>query len=408
MAVAAVSSNTMTRSNRAVMLAFAALGLGASATSTWVHYRLLTQPGFTSFCDVSATVSCTEAYLSQYGSFLGVPVAIFGMVYFAAVGALAGIGGRNGSPARDAVPGYIFVLSTLALAFVLYLGYAAFFILNAICILCAATYVSVMGIFILSGKASSTPVSALPGRLGADVNRLAKSPAALAILAIVVIGSTLLAVSFPSESAAASSAAAPDLPPVTAEQRTQLAQWWEVQPKVDLPVAADGAKVVIVKFNDYQCPPCRLTHDAYKGVIAKHTAGGQVKYVLKHFPLEPECNVNAPGGIHTAACEAAAAVLLARPRGTADKMEEWLFANQGPPQLSSAQVRAAARDVAGIADFDARYAEALKEVRSDAALGGTLQVNSTPTFFINGRKIPQILQPQYFEVLIELELNRGQ
>jgi protein-disulfide isomerase len=131
-----------------------------------------------------------------------------------------------------------------------------------------------------------------------------------------------------------------------------------------------------------------------------------VKYVLKHFPLEPECNINAPGGGHYAACEAAAAVLLARPRGTATKMEEWLFANQGPPQLSPAQVKQAARDVADITDFDTQYAAALQEVRTDAVLGGQLKVDSTPTFFINGRRIPQILQAQYFEVLIELELNR--
>jgi uncharacterized membrane protein len=397
----------MTSSKRLFILVAAAVGLASSLTSTYVHYRLLTEPGFTSFCDVSATVSCTEAYLSQYGSFLGVPVAIFGTAYFVAVLGLAGLGGRQRSSARDAVPGYIFVLSTIALAFVLYLAYAAFFILNAFCILCAITYVAVVAIFIVSGTTSPVPVSALPGRLGADANRLAKSPAALAILALVVVGTSLLAVTFPNESAAPGGTTAAELPPVTADQRAQLAQWWDLQPRVDVPVAADGATVVIVKFNDYQCPPCRLTHDAYKGVIAKHTAGGQVKYVIKHFPLEPECNANAPGGGHTAACEAAAAVLLAQPRGTADKMEEWLFANQGPPQLSPGQVRAAARDVAGIDDFDARYPEVLKEIRADANLGGQLNVNSTPTFFINGRKLPQILQPQYFEVLIELELNRA-
>jgi uncharacterized membrane protein/protein-disulfide isomerase len=397
----------MTRLSRALLLAFSTLGLGASATSSYVHYRLVTQPGFTSFCDLNATVSCTEAYLSRYGSFWGVPVALGGVFFFGLVAMVAGLAGRATSPSRENAPGYIFALSTLALAFVLYLAYAAFFILKAFCILCAITYVAVVAIFIVSGGATSFPMMSLPRRARSDIRRLVSSPAALAILALFVVGSAALALTFPSESAAAGTApATAALPAVTAEQRAQLAQWWELQPKVDLPVAADGAKVVIVKFNDYQCPPCRLTHDAYKGVIAKHSAGGQVKYVLKHFPLEPECNINAPGGGHYAACEAAAAVLLARPRGTATKMEEWLFANQGPPQLSPAQVKQAARDVADITDFDTQYAAALQEVRTDAVLGGQLKVDSTPTFFINGRRIPQILQAQYFEVLIELELNR--
>ncbi|HXW04689.1 MAG TPA: vitamin K epoxide reductase family protein [Vicinamibacterales bacterium] len=397
----------MTRTSRTLLLAFAALGLGASATSTYVHHQLLTQPGFTSFCDVNATVSCTEAYLSAYGSLWGVPVAVLGVFFFTLVAILAGLAGRPGSAARENVAGYIFALSTVGLAFVLYLGYAAFFVLKAFCILCVLTYVAVAGIFVVSGGVTSAPMSTLPRRVGGDLKRLAGSRMALAVLALFLAGSVALALAFPDEAVARRAAQTPQaLPAVTPEQRAQLATWWEVQPKVDLPVSADGATVVVVKFNDYQCPPCRLTHDAYKGIIDKHSAGGRLKYVLKHFPLEAECNVHAPGGGHFAACEAAAAVLLARPRGTADRMEEWLFANQGPPQLTPAQVRQAARDVAGIADFDAQYPGALQEIRQDAALGEQLGVNSTPTFFINGRKIPQILQAQYFEVLIELELNR--
>ena len=69
-------------------------------------------------------------------------------------------------------------------------------------------------------------------------------------------------------------------------------------------------------------------------------------------------------------------------------------------------MKAAARDVAGITDFDAQYLTALKEIREDAQLGATLKVTSTPTFFINGRRLPQTLEPQHLNVLIEIELKR--
>ncbi|HSC26950.1 MAG TPA: thioredoxin domain-containing protein, partial [Vicinamibacterales bacterium] len=201
-------------------------------------------------------------------------------------------------------------------------------------------------------------------------------------------------------------AAVQTLPPVSAEERAKLAQWWDLQPRVELPVPSNGAKVVIVKFSDYQCPACKATHEAYKPLLARH--GGDVRYVLKHFPLEPECNPGAPGGNHFASCEAAAAVELARTTGMADKLEDWIFANIGPPPLTPAQVRQAARDVGGLTDFDSRYAGALELVRTDAGLGKLLGVNSTPTFFINGRRLPQAVAPQYLEVLIELELKRAQ
>ena len=52
---------------------------------------MLTDPTYTSFCDVSATVSCTQAYLSRYGSFMGVPVAILGVIFFTVVGLMVAL-----------------------------------------------------------------------------------------------------------------------------------------------------------------------------------------------------------------------------------------------------------------------------------------------------------------------------
>ncbi len=197
------------------------------------------------------------------------------------------------------------------------------------------------------------------------------------------------------------------LPPVTDAERAKLAEWWDMQPKVDVPIPDNGAKVLVVKFNDYQCPACKITHDLYKGVLSKYEAAGQVRYVVKHYPLEPECNVNVPGGNHYASCEAAAAVVMARAKGTSKKMEDWIFANFGPPALTPEQVKQAAHDVAGIQDFDAQYARALEEVKTDAGLGKLLDVHSTPTFFIAGRKLPQAVQPQYLDAIIDLELKRA-
>src|SRR6478736_9297669 len=98
----------MSKLSRTLLMAFAALGLGAASTSSYVHYHLLTDPSYSSFCDVSATVNCTQAYLSSYGSLFGIPVALFGVFFFTLVLLLVGMAGREGSPARDAVPAYVF------------------------------------------------------------------------------------------------------------------------------------------------------------------------------------------------------------------------------------------------------------------------------------------------------------
>ena len=400
----------MKPSTRKLLMGFSALGLASSATSSYVHYRLLTHPGFTSFCDVNTTVSCTEAYLSRYGSFASVPVAVLGLIFFALVFAIAAMAGRKTTTAAEAAPAYIFVLSTVGLAFVLYLGYAALFILKAFCILCGITYVAVIALFIISGGATSFPMTSLPRRAPRDVKALFSTPAALAIVLLLVAGAATAIAAFPREAPSSGQApvAGPSYPPLTDQQRAEIERWFDMQPTVEMPIPSDGAKVLIAKFNDYQCPPCRQSWESYGPILDKYTAAGNVKFVLKHFPLEPECNpTGSPQTVHPAACEAAAAVVMAGPKGTAGKLEAWLFANQGPPLLTPDQVKAAARDIAGITDFDAQYSRALLQVSNDAGMGVLLGAKSTPTFFINGHRIAGMVPPPVFDAIIELELKRA-
>ena len=142
----------------------ALLGLTASSTSSYGNYKLLTAVSFTGFCDVNTRVNCTEAYLSRYGSLWGVPVALGGVLFFGLVLAMVGFGARKTSPSRESIGGYVSALSTLALASVLYLTLASYFVLGTFSILCALTYVSVLAIFTLSVVAPSFPMTTLPSR----------------------------------------------------------------------------------------------------------------------------------------------------------------------------------------------------------------------------------------------------
>jgi uncharacterized membrane protein/protein-disulfide isomerase len=391
----------MTLRSRGVILGFALLGLAAASYSSYVHHRLLTVPGYASVCDIGSTLNCSQAYLSKYGSFMGVPVALGGMFFFAVVLMLAGVTGRNRSEARETAPAYVFVLSTIGLAFVLYLAWASYFVLKTVCILCAVTYVSVIAIFIVSGGAVTFPMTKLPRRAIRDVRTIVTSPLALLIIALFA-GSAAAAVTlFPEGAPLSLTAFEQATPKLSDEQRREVEKWIAAQPRVDIPVPNDGAKVLVIKFSDFQCPACRATHDAYRGILAKYSPT-EVRFLLKHYPLEPECGAN---NNHVAACEAAATVVMARSSNQADRMTDWLFANQ--ERLTPAVVKQAAKDVAGIADFDARYPRALQEVKTDFSLGNLLQVRSTPTFFVNGIRFEGGVPAHYFEGIIDLELKRA-
>ena len=112
--------------------------------AAYVHYHLIFDPRYTSFCDINTTVSCTQVYLSRYSTVAGVPVAIFGVIWFAGVLLLLLAGSVGPQMLRESVPGYLFALSTAGLAVVLYLGYISIAVLKAYCVLCLTTDAAVV------------------------------------------------------------------------------------------------------------------------------------------------------------------------------------------------------------------------------------------------------------------------
>lgn len=412
----------MTRRIAYALLAFCLLGLIASSTSAWVHYRLLRDPGYTSFCSINATWNCASVYESQFGAFQGVPVAVGGVIFFWAAVLLAWAGVQaTAAPALEPVArkkgpvppkntrpaeiaSYIFALSIVGLAFVLYFAYASFFVLKIVCVLCLGTYVATLGIFLLSGPAGSDiTMRSLPGRALRDLGALSSRPIALTLFAASVVGAVALVAYFPRQVDAATAATAAPAP-LAQVQQSEFEKWYTTQPRVPIPVADDGAKVVVIKFQDFLCPPCRQTYMEYKPVLAKWQAThpGAVKFIERDYPLDPECNVNTPGGQHVAACEAAAAHRMAEDHGKGTEMEAWLYDNQ--PVMTPDMVKQGAREVGHVPDFDARYARTLELVKGDISLGNQLGVKSTPTFFVNGVRIPG-LRAEFFDAAIAYELK---
>jgi hypothetical protein len=251
----------------------------------------------------------------------------------------------------------------------------------------------------------------LPSRLGADLRAVFTSPFAVGLAVLWLAGSASLVAFFPREGAAASqtsAAAAPaPAPPLEVLTEAQLAEWhmWlDAQPRATQPelLPSGGVKVLIVKFNDFQCPACRASYMAYRDIVAKWetSSPGLFAYQNRDFPLESECG---SGGIHQSACEGAAAVRMAKGVNKGKEMEEWLFDRQAI--ITPAMVKQGLADVAKVTTFDAEYPKVLEQVRADVRLGQQLDVNGTPTFYINGIKVPS-LRPAYFDAAIEYLLKK--
>jgi len=394
---------------RAFAFVCAFAGLAAMLWAAYVHHRLLFDPRYASFCDINSTVSCSEVLLSRYSIAYGVPISIFGAIWFTGILVLLGAGTWGSAALRENVPGYVFALSTAGLAVVLYLAYISIAVLKVYCPLCLTADAAIIGLFIVSGGATSFPMTTLPKRLLHDMKTSFVSPIAIGVIVLFAVAAGSAVALFARETALAEGAASgATAQQASADKSAEFERWYTAQPRVPLIVPTEGAKVLIVDFSDFQCPYCKQAYITLKPIVDKYNAqqANTVRLVLKDFPLDSKCNANVQnGGPHPFACEAAVAVRLAKAKGREQALEDYLFANQ--EMFSSENIRSWARTVGQVTDFDAKYTATIEDVKGDISFGHTLQVNATPTMFINGVKVAGVLAPQYLDQAIAFELRRA-
>ncbi len=117
-------------------------GIVVSSVSLKHHYAT----SKTEFCDIGNTFNCDIVNRSEYSEILGIPVALIGMVGYAAILGLATVYRE-----RRETPSLIFAGASAGLAFALYLTYIEGRVLGVWCIMCLSSLALISGIAVVSG-----------------------------------------------------------------------------------------------------------------------------------------------------------------------------------------------------------------------------------------------------------------
>ena len=161
--------------------------------------------------------------------------------------------------------------------------------------------------------------------------------------------------------------------------------------------AAEGAKVTLVEFLDFQCPHCAKAARTISEVAAQYPA--DLKVVFRHRPLSS----------HPQARNAALASMAAHKQGKFWEMASKIYENMR--ELSDEKLEAIAAEV-GL-DMDAFKAdwkspETAGLVDADAAEADRLGIRATPTMFINGHMLIGGRPAGNLRKLIEAEIAGDQ
>lgn len=120
----------------------AVCGIVVSSISLQHHFAT----SKTAYCDLGAMLNCDIVNRSEYSSIMGIPVALIGMLGYAALVTLATVY-RD----RPQTPSLLLVGSGAGLAFALYLTYVEARILGVYCILCLSSLGLIATITVASG-----------------------------------------------------------------------------------------------------------------------------------------------------------------------------------------------------------------------------------------------------------------
>ena len=194
----------------------------------------------------------------------------------------------------------------------------------------------------------------------------------------------------------AEDAKTPEAPPAAAAPADLMAPG----PLPDIEMGAKDAPITIVEYASMTCPHCARFHtDVFPTLKSRYIDTGKVRFMLREFPLDPL---------------AAAGFMVARCAGAEkrDAVVDLLYRQQktwAVPQ-DPAKALLGVLKQAGFTQesFDAclkdtKLYDAVLKTREIAS--EKFKVESTPTFFINGKKEPGAIPLDQLDKILEPLLN---
>lgn len=448
------------------IFALCAAGIGVATYLAMHKLHILYTKGYVSSCNFGGQINCDAVNMSSWSEIKGIPISVIGIPTYAVIAWLTwqGLKGFNstdktvrevGAMALNGVTGIGVLCSLMSCALIWYSSTQV----GAYCLYCVSLYVinfTITGLAVAAGP--KTFARGISGALNGLTGMKEPLPISLGVF-IIAAGATYITyektkdhmeVAFKAaldadfKGDAPGTAAAENAPPVTVQANPANATAGKATPPParEMPTIAglkktthgvqvggkmtpdDGwsfalfpidpwdqvygnpdAKVTVVKISDFECPYCRYLALTMEPVKAKYK--DKVRFVMKQFPMNPNCNRYMAGyDKHPNACNAALTGACAAKQGKFWEMHDKLYAVQ--PKLDAESNRGYAQELGlDLAKYDAciKDPNTMKEIQDSIEEAREAGINGAPRTYINGRLMTGSATTSIIEYMIQKTLE---
>lgn len=374
------------------IVVFSLIGIVGSWLATHQYFQILAI-GFEekSFCNISAFINCDAAYASSAAKFLGVPVSWLGLIFYLWTGVLAlWILVKQKASQEVATLGWL--MSLAAFGMTLHKAYVSFYVLEVLCLICAAMYLVNTVLLIAWSLFLKRNFS------------LAKPFKTLGFTTLILFGLSWLAIAQYQKDVLKDRNIPATKEEIVSFHYRQSEYLFAVDP--ENPVWGNPkAKVTLVDFSDFQCPFCKQAAFHIKPVLTEFK--NKVRLFYYHYPLDKRCNENVQFAGHDQACLAAQAVVCAEQRGDFWEYHDDLFRNQKKLSEKLFAQLAKERGWEEGPFIECLSAEAtLSDVKKDIEAAAKIHITGTPTILLNNRLVKYWTDPEILRALLKEEIKR--
>jgi len=350
-----------------------------------------------SFCSINDFIDCDGAAKTNTAQFLGLPLAWWGIFFYlivlfmTVVDKIKEIEFLKFLNVFKNSNAYISFLGTIAFIVSMLLACISLFYIHKLCILCVLTYfIDLIIALIASELKFMNVISSFKTTFFDFLAGVKTFPRTFVVLLIVMV-------SFLSYSAITLKF----VPHI--KKRNEIMKYAKIKfnpyrVKGNL-LGAKDADVVVELYSDYVCPHCYINNIMLHKALKEFK---NVKVVHHNLPFDKECNHYISINMHPKACFMSKVAIAARNQNNYWEMSSLLYENQ--PQNYDEVLKLVDKLGFDKAKFEQDFNSNLtaEEVQKEIQEAEKLEIDATPTMFINGKKYVGI-KPYYNlrEILIE-------